>query len=138
MKLKLPVFISLLSFTICNAQVAPPPPGDNATKKQTLSEVQEMPDFPGGTPELIKFIKQNIKVPEYITKNNKGGKVFLKFIVNPDGSLSDIKVTLPMDGCKECGDEAVRVVKSMPNWTPGKQNGKAVPVSFNLPIKFSK
>ncbi len=135
---KLPFFICLLFATICNAQVTPPPPGDGTSKKETYTKVDEMPDFPGGTPELIKYIKANTKIPEYVTKNNVEGKVFLKFIVNADGSLSDIKVMMPFEGCKECDEEAIRVVKSMPNWSPGKQGGKAVPVSFNLPIKFSK
>ena len=93
--------------------------------------------FPGegkGVENVMKFISENMKYPAEAKANNIQGRVIVKFIVERDGSLSDIKVMRPLGyGCNE---EAIRLVKSMPKWEPGKKGGKAVRTSFMLPIQF--
>ena len=91
--------------------------------------------YPGGFPELNKYIVDNIRFPE-IAKEVGGGKVYLRFVVNEEGQISSVKVTRGVEDCPECDREAVRVVKSMKNWIPGKTNGKAVSSYFDLPINF--
>lgn len=96
--------------------------------------VQEMPVFPGGTEALMQFIASNIQYPEKALKEGIQGRVFVNFIVEADGRVSETKVLRGIGG--GCDEEALRVVGMMPAWTPGKQHGKAVRVSFNLPVKF--
>jgi periplasmic protein TonB len=96
--------------------------------------VEEMPAFPGGEAALLKFIADNTKYPAEAELNNIQGKVILKFAVEPDGSVNRITVlrqTHPL-----LDEEAVRVIKSLKGWTPGKQNGKPVPVWYVLPVNF--
>jgi protein TonB len=94
-----------------------------------------MPEFPGGQAKMMEFIAQNIKYPAMARESGIQGRVFVNFVVEPDGSVSNVKVLRGIGG--GCDEEAVRVVKSMPNWTPGRQRGKAVRVSFNLPVRFT-
>jgi len=96
--------------------------------------VEQMPDFPGGESELYKFLEQNIKYPPMARESGVTGRVFIKFVVNKDGKISDI--TLLRGIGAGCDEEAIRVVKKMPTWKPGKQNGMPVPVWFTLPINF--
>ena len=118
----------------------------SASDEITLSEpqeeiftvVEEMPDYPGGILERTKFIQANIKYPESAAKNGIMGKCFLKFIIKADGSIGDITVLKGVSGCPECDNEAIRVIKLMPKWKPGKQNGRPVSVYYNLPINFMK
>jgi periplasmic protein TonB len=96
--------------------------------------VEEMPAFPGGEAALLKFIADNTKYPAEAELNNIQGKVILKFAVEPDGSVNRITVlrqTHPL-----LDEEAVRVIKSLKGWTPGKQNGKPVPVWYVVPVNF--
>lgn len=98
------------------------------------SMVSEQPSFPGGMQEMMKFISENRKYPAEAKAKDIHGKVIVAFVVERDGSLSDVKIRRGIGyGCDE---EAIRVIKSMPKWTPGKQNGKAVRVSFMLPVTF--
>lgn len=92
--------------------------------------------YPGGYPALNKFIVDNIKFPDIAQQMGTGGKVYLRFVVNEEGQISSVKVTRGVEDCPECDREAVRVVKSMKNWIPGKTNGKAVSSYFDLPINF--
>lgn len=97
--------------------------------------VEEPPRFPGKENARISFLTSNIRYPDSALKNGIQGVVFIYFVVEKDGSLSGVKVLKGTgDGCDE---EAVRVVKLMPKWIPGRQRGKPVRVSFILPIKFS-
>jgi protein TonB len=96
--------------------------------------VEEMPEFPGGTEKLYEFLAKNIKYPQMAKDAGIQGVVFVNFIVYEDGHIGDIKVLRGIGG--GCDEEAIRVVKKMPKWKPGKQRGKAVRVSFNLPIRF--
>jgi len=96
--------------------------------------VEQMPEFPGGEEEMLKFLSQNIVYPGVAVAAGIEGTVYLKFVVTSTGKVSDISVERGVDG--GCSEEAIRVVKTMPDWKPGKQNGQAVPVYFNLPVKF--
>lgn len=97
--------------------------------------VEEMPEYPGGSEAMMKFLVENIKYPEQARKDSIQGRVFVNFIIEVDGKVSNTKVLRGIGG--GCDEEAVRVVSLMPAWTPGKQRGKNVRVAFNLPIKFA-
>ncbi len=105
-----------------------------ATPKEIFSLVEEEPSYPGGDEARIKFLQENMKYPEEAIKHGVQGKVFVTFVVEVDGSLSDVKVLRGIGS--GCDDEAIRVVKSMPKWIPGKQKGIPVRIQFNLPIDF--
>ena len=97
--------------------------------------VEEMPEFKGGTQELYAYLGNNIKYPETAKKEGISGIVFVQFVVSKDGSINNVKTLRGIGG--GCDKEAMRVVKAMPHWKPGKQHGKEVDVYFNLPIKFA-
>lgn len=97
--------------------------------------VEVMPEFPGGANAMMKYVSENIHYPEIAKNKGIQGRVFVNFVVEKDGKVSDVKVLRGIGG--GCDEEAIRVVAAMPNWTPGTQRGEAVRVSFNLPIKFA-
>lgn len=99
---------------------------------EIFTVVEEQPMFNG---DLYEYLSNQIKYPEEAKELGIQGKVYVTFVVEKDGSITDIKVLRGIGG--GCDEEAVRVVKTMPNWTPGKQRGNAVRVQFNLPIKFT-
>ncbi|MBQ3636115.1 MAG: energy transducer TonB [Bacteroidales bacterium] len=96
--------------------------------------VEQMPVFPGGDEALRKFLAQEVKYPVIAQENGIQGRVFVKFVIGADGSVSNVEVARPYD--PNLDKEAVRVVKSMPKWSPGKQRGKPVKVSYTVPINF--
>ena len=96
--------------------------------------VEQMPTFPGGQMELMKFIAENVRYPKEAEEKGKQGRVVLTFIVEKDGSVSNIDVAKKV--CDELDAEAVRVVSSMPKWTSGKQNGRNVRVKYTIPVTF--
>ena len=96
--------------------------------------VEQMPEFPGGQTELIKYLQKNLRYPAAARENGIEGKVVLQFVVDETGNISDIQTVRDIGG--GCAEEAIRVVKSMPPWKPGKQNGNAVKVYFKLPVTF--
>ncbi len=100
-----------------------------------LTIVEEMPTFPGGEGELQGYLKKNIKYPAIARENNITGRVYVNFIVDREGKIKDAKILRGIGG--GCDEEALRVVRSMPAWKPGKQNGRTVNVSFNMPIFFN-
>lgn len=102
--------------------------------EEIFTVVEEMPSFPGGKDAMFKFISTNIKYPESARKNGVHGRVFISYVVEKDGKINDVEIIRGFD--KECDAEALRVVKMMPNWNPGKEKGKAVRTKFNLPIAF--
>ena len=93
-----------------------------------------MPKFPGGIPGLMQYLARNIKYPTIAQENGTQGRVIIQFVVERDGSITDVRVARGVDPYLD--KEAVRVVKSMPKWIPGKQNGKAVRVKFTVPVMF--
>lgn len=106
-----------------------------AEDNNIYSVVEQAPQFPdGGEAGLIKFISSNLRYPAICAENNISGKVIVAFVVNKDGSVSDFKVIRGVD--KNLDNEALRVLKSMPRWNPGKQNGRPVRVRYNVPVTF--
>lgn len=97
--------------------------------------VEQMPQFPGGDAALLKYLSNNIKYPPIAKDAGIQGTVYVTFVVNVEGKVKDVKVLRSIGG--GCDEEAVRVVQSMPSWSPGKQRGKPVPVQYNLPIRFT-
>ena len=102
--------------------------------KEIYTYVGQMPEFPGGDAALIRFLSKHIRYPQVAQKMGVEGKVFLQFVVARDGSITDVQVVKGIS--KECDEEAVRVVKAMPLWKPGKQNGMPVAVRFTFPVFF--
>ena len=94
-----------------------------------------MPVFPGGEGALNKYLITNLKYPDAALKQKIQGKVYVAFVVDYTGKVTDAKILRGIGG--GCDEEALRVMRSMPAWIPGKQNGKAVNVQFNLPVVFS-
>ena len=126
LKVALMMLVLLFSFMTSTAQ----------TKKNNMvfDVVEVMPQFPGGQIAMLKYIMENIKYPKQAMKEGIQGRVTVRFIVEKDGSISDVKPILSVHPL--LNKEAVRVVESMPKWTPGKHNGKPVRVRFNLPVMF--
>ncbi|MDP4185512.1 MAG: TonB family protein [Bacteroidota bacterium] len=114
---------------------------DIEVKKEIVQEeekpflaVEQMPEFPGGMEQLVKFLRKNLKYPVIAQEMGIEGTVVLTFVVSKTGNISNIKVIRSIGG--GCDEEAQRIVKIMPPWKAGKQNGNAVPVQFTLPVKF--
>lgn len=108
--------------------------GSDSSVDHPFITVEDMPVFPGGETAMQKFIADNLKYPQSAQKTGMQGRVTIRFIVGKTGEISDVRVIRGID--PDCDAEAVRVIKTMPNWTPGKQNGIAVPVYFTLPIVY--
>ncbi len=103
-------------------------------EEEIFTSVEQNPEFPGGNIEALKYIAKNIKYPSAAQRANVSGKVFIKFVVERDGSIGDVQILKGIGfGCDE---EAQRVIKGMPKWSPGKQNGRNVRVWFTLPVNY--
>ena len=112
------------------AQPEPPKVEEN----KVFDMVEEMPSFPGGQAALMQFLLSNTHYPAVAQENGVQGRVTVSFVVEKDGSITDVQVARSADPSLD--KEAVRVVKSMPRWTPGRQNGSTVRVKFNVPVTF--
>ncbi len=108
------------------------PPAVEETK--IFEVVEQMPSFPGGDAALMQFLSKNIKYPVVAEENGIQGRVIATFVVERDGSITDVKVVKSVDPSLD--KEAIRVLKSMPKWIPGKQNGSAVRVKYTVPVTF--
>ena len=106
----------------------------SAQDNKVYQSVEVMPEYPGGVVEMMKFLQMNINYPPIAAANKIGGRVVVQFIVDKTGQVGDVKVVRSVN--EEIDAEAVRVVKSMPNFTPGQQDGKPVSVWYTLPISF--
>ncbi len=121
----------------------PPPPPPAVTKpaglgkpkeEEIFTAVEQQPEYPGGQSEMYKFVNSNIKYPAAAQRANVSGRVFVKFVVEKDGTIGNVEVLKGIGfGCDE---EAIRVIKSMPKWNPGRQNGKNVRVYFTMPVFY--
>ena len=107
---------------------------EEVVEQEVFTIVEQMPSFPGGDEKMYKYLGNNIKYPQVARETGIQGRVVVNFVVEPDGSVSNVKVLRGIGG--GCDEEAMRVVKAMPKWTPGKQRGKAVRVSYTLPVVF--
>jgi len=96
--------------------------------------VEQQPEYPGGMEAMAKFLQKNLRYPSTARRMGVDGKVFVQFVVDREGKISDVQVIKGVSA--DCDKEAIRVVQSMPAWKPGKQNGKAVKARFVLPIRF--
>ena len=103
-------------------------------ENKVFDVVEQMPSFPGGNDALMKYLSDNVKYPVVAQENGVQGRVVVSFVVEKDGSITDVKVVRSVDPSLD--KEAQRVVKSMPRWIPGKQNGSAVRVKYNVPVSF--
>lgn len=113
--------------------VAQPEPKPEVENK-VFDVVEQMPSFPGGPSALMKYLSENVKYPVVAQENGVQGRVVVSFVVEKDGHITDVKVVRSVDPSLD--KEAARVVKSMPSWIPGKQNGSAVRVKYNVPVSF--
>ena len=110
----------------------PVKPKEEETK--VFDVVEQMPSYPGGQGALMQYLASHIKYPVVAEENGIQGRVICTFVVERDGSITDVKIARSVDPSLD--KEAIRVVKSMPNWIPGKQNGSAVRVKYTLPVTF--
>ena len=113
--------------------VAQPEPKPEVENK-IFDVVEQMPSFPGGNAALMKYLSDNVKYPVVAQENGVQGRVVVSFVVEKDGHITDVKVVRSVDPSLD--KEAARVVRSMPSWIPGKQNGSAVRVKYNVPVSF--
>ena len=97
--------------------------------------VEQMPVFPGGQEALLQYIAKNIKYPAMALRNQVEGRVFIKFVVGPDGAVTNVEVQKGIGA--GCDEESMRVIKNLPRFTPGKQNGRAVSVYYTVPVTFA-
>ena len=107
---------------------------ESNTSGKPFDVVEQMPQFPGGPAALMEFLSKNVKYPQEAYKNGIQGRVIVTFVINKDGSISDAKVVKSV--APQLDEEALRVVHSMPNWIPGRQNGEPVNVKYTVPITF--
>ena len=107
---------------------------EEIVEAEIFKVVEEMPEFPGGAAKMMEFIQKNIKYPMMARESDIQGRVFVNFVVEPDGTITNVTVMRGIGG--GCDEEALRVVQSMPHWKPGKQRGSAVRCSFTVPIIF--
>lgn len=115
-------------------EIAQPEPPKHEEENKVFDVVEQMPSFPGGMPALMKWLSDNMKYPPIAAENGVQGRVIVQFVVEKDGSVTDVHVARSVDPSLD--KEAVRVVKVMPKWIPGKQNGSAVRVKYTLPVTF--
>lgn len=108
---------------------------EETAEAEIFTVVEESPHFPGGEDARIKFLQENLKYPVIARESSIQGTVFITFVIEKDGTITDIRVLRGIGG--GCDEEALRALKLMPRWIPGKQRGKPVRVQFNLPVKFS-
>lgn len=117
-----------------DVKVVAPVPQAVTSDDRTFDVVEQMPEFPGGMKECLNFLARNVKYPTKAQEAGKQGRVIVQFIVQKDGSLSDLHVLRPLDPWLDA--EAIRVIGTMPKWKPGMQHGQAVAVKFTLPVTF--
>ncbi|MCK4360962.1 MAG: energy transducer TonB [Bacteroidales bacterium] len=108
---------------------------EEVEEAQIFTVVESMPSFPGGDKARIRFLNENIAYPTMARESGIQGRVYVTFVVERNGIVTDVKILRGIGG--GCDEEAIRVVKAMPKWIPGKQRGKPVRVQFTLPIKFT-
>ncbi|MBR8703663.1 energy transducer TonB [Porphyromonas levii] len=116
----------------------PPAPAQRSREEvaddHIFEYLEEMPEFPGGQAAMMKWLSKNIQYPPIAAENNIQGRVMVSFVVEPDGSISNVQIARGVDS--NLDKEAIRVVKQMPKWKPGMQTGKPVRARFTLPVQF--
>jgi periplasmic protein TonB len=112
----------------------PPPP--QVQQDDVLKFAEQMPEFPGGNDALQQYLKKTIIYPFNARDEGRQGSVYVNFIVKKDGTIADVKIAKGVKDSPDLDKEAIRVISSMPNWIPGKVNGRSVNVQMTLPIRF--
>ncbi len=107
---------------------------EEAADDYIFTIVEEQPEFPGGTEAMYKFLRDNMRYPTMAREAGIQGTVFVTFVVERDGAITNVEVIRGIGG--GCDEEAIRVVRNMPKWNPGKQRNQPVRVQFNLPVRF--
>lgn len=115
-------------------EIAAPEPPKPVEENKVFDVVEQMPSFPGGMSALMSWLSQNIKYPVIAAENGVKGRVIVQFVVEKDGSITDVQVVKSVDPSLD--KEASRVIKSMPHWIPGRQNGSPVRVRYTVPVTF--
>lgn len=108
---------------------------EKVEEMEIFTVVESMPSFPGGDVARMKYLQENIEYPQMARESGIQGTVYVTFVVETDGSVTDVRILRGIGG--GCDEEAIRVIKNMPKWNPGMQRGKPVRVQFNMPIKFT-
>lgn len=133
-KILLSIVIALMG-TALAAQTDVTPQVTTATEEEVFVVVEEDPEFPGGMDALYQYLASNIRYPKQAKEEGIQGRVFVNFVIEKDGSVSNVKVLRDIGG--GCAEEAMRVVQAMPKWKPGRQRGKRVRTQYTLPINFN-
>ena len=107
---------------------------ENGNKLPKNTQYEQQPQFPGGVKNLMLYIKKSINYPEDAIKNNSQGRVFVSITITKEGEIINPRVLNKID--KSLGDEAIRIIKNMPKWKPGKQHNRPVDVKYTIPILF--
>jgi len=121
--------------SVGSIHAAEPVQNEQSEIVEVLEAPDKMPQFPGGMSGLHKYLMENVHYPYYAERKGIQGKVMVQFVVDRDGTVTDVKVEKPAH--KSLNKEAVRVVKKMPKWIPGEQDGKPVRVLYHMPVNFS-
>lgn len=122
--------------TVIEAYIPPAVVQEEAVHEQEIFiVVEDPPSFPGGDEARIRFLSENIRYPQMARESGIQGTVFVTFVVERDGSVTDVRILRGIGG--GCDEEAIRVIKAMPKWNAGKQRGRPVRVQFNMPIRFT-
>ena len=132
------ICISLLSLTVWSQEelADPPPPEKMVQEPEIFVIVEEQAEFPGGMGEYLKYIEANLVYPKAAAEMHIEGRCYVSIVVEMDGSITNVKVVRGVPDCPECDKEAIRLMKAMPKWKPGKTGGKVVRSRVNLPMKF--
>ena len=128
------LFGLFLVLLVCLPSFAQQKPVEKVDSDGVYLMPDQLPEFPGGIQAMMKFLSTNIKYPVEAQKKGISGRVIVQFVIMEDGTLDQAKVIRGVDPLLD--EEALRVVKSMPKWKPGKQRGVAVRTQFTLPVKF--
>ena len=129
------VGVVVLTLAVAQAQALAQEAGPPAAQDTALTVVETMPEFPGGQAELFKYLGKETRYPQDALEKEVQGTVYVTFVVAKDGSITDVGILRGVFPSIDA--EAVRVVRSMPLWTPGTQQGKPVNVKYSMPIKFA-
>lgn len=130
------ITLQLLCGVVFSQEPPAPEPKVEPAKSEIYNVVEEPAEFPGGKAAMNQFLAKNMRYPERAVEAGLEGKCYLQFVIKKTGEITDVKVKKGVPDCRECDQEAVRIVKLMPKWTPGKSNGKAVDSYFTMPLVF--
>lgn len=130
------LFLLMVAAVLGTGWAAAQNTAEQSEEEMVFLVVDEMPAFPGGQEALFKYLTDNVIYPQIAKENGIEGRVICTFVIEPDGRITNVEV-VRSGGDPSLDKEAVRVVKAMPKWRPGKQRGQAVRVKFTIPVKFS-